>query len=483
MPDPGSVIRTMQKDIERTKTSTFAASSSSAPEDKSALNSSTDIDDNKKDLASEPVNLDIEPKEEKPSQDLNTPEEQPEAPSIKPPSDLPVEEGSGLQTEAQEETQPKAPTISGEPSSQPEKDSQEDYKKIIQEKIQQEKVIQSKTKEQPKEDQVMGSPEESLESKNSSEEPQLIEPEEEEDSVISPGNLTDTSLEPEKTDSLTPPSPQKTKEDDDQEPVPAPPIQVDEKSNKKPIFISTAVALILLLAGGGFFYWWNYMRETEVFTQLICQDNQCIEIKTEEEKNNKCSANIDCIPDPQKPIALISANESQVISFSSTSKDLILNKLQNKVNQSQKIGTLRRILFKLENNQEKKYLNWLEFSSATSIKIPNGLNPSSNFTLFIYSQDKGKRLGLVIPIKNSTQTQNILKQWESTILTDLKELIYDSETTIEDIQLNDNTYKDVAIRYINLPDPDLSIDYAVVDGLLLITTSKESALTAIDQLK
>ncbi|KKS26107.1 MAG: hypothetical protein UU87_C0003G0027 [Parcubacteria group bacterium GW2011_GWA2_42_11] len=47
----------------------------------------------------------------------------------------------------------------------------------------------------------------------------------------------------------------------------------------------------------------------------------------------------------------------------------------------------------------------------------------------------------------------------------------------------DNIYKNVTIRYINLPDSSLTIDYAIVDRLLLITTSKASMYAVIDRLQ
>jgi len=46
----------------------------------------------------------------------------------------------------------------------------------------------------------------------------------------------------------------------------------------------------------------------------------------------------------------------------------------------------------------------------------------------------------------------------------------------------DNYHKGVHIRYINFPQPDLSIDWAIKDDILLITTSRESMWRSIDVL-
>jgi hypothetical protein len=47
----------------------------------------------------------------------------------------------------------------------------------------------------------------------------------------------------------------------------------------------------------------------------------------------------------------------------------------------------------------------------------------------------------------------------------------------------DLRYSDVPIRYTNFPVPDLSIDWAIYDNVLLITTSRESMWQSIDVLK
>ena len=46
-----------------------------------------------------------------------------------------------------------------------------------------------------------------------------------------------------------------------------------------------------------------------------------------------------------------------------------------------------------------------------------------------------------------------------------------------------NTYAGIPIRYTNFPVPDLSIDWAIKNDILLITTSRESMWRTIDVLK
>jgi len=77
-----------------------------------------------------------------------------------------------------------------------------------------------------------------------------------------------------------------------------------------------------------------------------------------------------------------------------------------------------------------------------------------------------------------------LNNWEKTIVVDMKSFFFKNEElklATEDFQ--DNIYNETAIRYLNLPDSNLTIDYAIINNNLLITTSKESMYALIDALK
>ena len=76
-----------------------------------------------------------------------------------------------------------------------------------------------------------------------------------------------------------------------------------------------------------------------------------------------------------------------------------------------------------------------------------------------------------------------LKIWEDTIKYDLEPLFLEEQipaSLTEEFQ--DNAYRNIAIRYMNFPGPDLSIDYALAANKLVITTSRESMYAAIDVL-
>jgi len=134
-------------------------------------------------------------------------------------------------------------------------------------------------------------------------------------------------------------------------------------------------------------------------------------------------------------------------------------------------------------------------TSAGSLK--NQLDLSS-FSFFAYSQSQPDsspfisgtnlgRFGLVISIKNatSTSTQELaksLKDLEQLMLPGLEFLLPGAKNSLptKPIWL-DSAYSDVAIRYVNLPEPSLSLDYAILNNKLIFATSKASMYAIIDR--
>ena len=76
-----------------------------------------------------------------------------------------------------------------------------------------------------------------------------------------------------------------------------------------------------------------------------------------------------------------------------------------------------------------------------------------------------------------------IKIKENSILQELDSLFLNNQI---DIALNkefqDNIYQGISIRYVNLPTSDISLDYAVVNNLLVVATSKQSMYAAIDKI-
>jgi len=119
------------------------------------------------------------------------------------------------------------------------------------------------------------------------------------------------------------------------------------------------------------------------------------------------------------------------------------------------------------------------------------------FSLFVYSQASTSsspfiaqanvgRFGLIVKTKNASNDDQLIKNLrdlEQLMPADLKLLLSDVQNRLPANPIfSDGRYKDIAIRYINFPTPDHSLDYAILNGYLIFGTSKESLRAAIDRI-
>ena len=262
------------------------------------------------------------------------------------------------------------------------------------------------------------------------------------------------------------------------------------KVPSKSVFGIIIIVVILVIGGlGGFFYWWNYLKTTTPpleLTHYECQDNQCI--ITEGQGDNQCQINQDC--QPAKPVILVPdslipdsfINETKTIELVVDQENLLLDQLKTLISQEQASSTLNHILVRIT---DQKYLSLNDLILALNISIPEAITTSTSddYTLFSYNQSVGNRLGLVIKMGRSETLVQDLSNWETTIKDNLKQLFLTKESpSAAEEKFQDNVYKDIQIRYMNFPTPNLSIDYALIKGNLVIATSRESMFAIIDAL-
>ncbi|OGZ37232.1 MAG: hypothetical protein A3D38_01720 [Candidatus Portnoybacteria bacterium RIFCSPHIGHO2_02_FULL_40_23] len=209
----------------------------------------------------------------------------------------------------------------------------------------------------------------------------------------------------------------------------------------------TFIILVIILGSAGFFYWWNYIHSPELI----------------------------------EPASLIPIDETKIIEIQAGEESLVLEKIKTAANQTQTIGARKRILIKLTDG-EKRYASLTELVLALNINIPEDILSSlENYSLFLYSQEQGQRLGLVV--KTSKDIKENLTAWENTMTENIKPLLLGIETGAPATQeFQDNIYQNTAIRYLNFADSSLAIDYALVSDKLIITFSKESVYAAVDAL-
>lgn len=118
--------------------------------------------------------------------------------------------------------------------------------------------------------------------------------------------------------------------------------------------------------------------------------------------------------------------------------------------------------------------------------IKNNLN-INNYYLLYFSGDN--RLGLMFEVKGDSKDELLreMKSWENAIdypvVNSLSPLLLGNFYEVgADKKFNQTVYKDITLYYLNSPDATRSIDYAVIKGFLIITTSKGDMAVATDEI-
>lgn len=239
-----------------------------------------------------------------------------------------------------------------------------------------------------------------------------------------------------------------------------PKVTKPSKKRKRKILVPLITIVIILLVVGGVIYWWNYLRVP----------------KEEEPKIEKQELEI--------PVSLIEVDVSGTVEIKEGEDEALFGKLKERAAQEQEQGTFQRILIKNIGLEKDHFLSFQEIAEILYINIPlNILNSlTEEHTLFLYSQKEGNRSGVIIKVRDTQNLADYLKFWEETMETDLALFFLDKKINESiDEEFKDNIYKDIDIRYLNFPDPSLTIDYVVVENYLIITTSREGMYGVIDK--
>ena len=243
--------------------------------------------------------------------------------------------------------------------------------------------------------------------------------------------------------------------------IPEPSYVPPVTSKKRTILVALIILAVVLIGAGGLFYWLGK--------------------KTPPSLPTPPSPPI-ITPQPSTPI--ISINETKTISLTSDKSLFELLKEEAKLEQS--IGTFKRIaVLNPPTGGEREFLSAVELLQNLEISIPPyALSDfKNNYTLVLFSQSTGKRLGIIIELQNPENLKEQLKTWEPTLLDDFKNFypIQVPGPRASQTFLND-AHQNVAIRYVNLPKSDLTLNYTILNNLLVIGTSKELMYTVIDKI-
>lgn len=191
------------------------------------------------------------------------------------------------------------------------------------------------------------------------------------------------------------------------------------------------------------------------------------------------------IPEPAIPQAVAQLDQTVIIEIGALDKQVILSKLfsENSKVSGEKITA--RYLIKLSNQSEKRFLASKEWADLLELKFPtNFWQYISEMELVGYKSGNTWRYGLITKINNRDQVKNMTDNWQSAILTDLKPLYIEKTYTLPTkLMFAENSYFDFYKRYINLPTPDISIDYAISSDYFVVATSKDMVYSLLTKIK
>lgn len=167
-------------------------------------------------------------------------------------------------------------------------------------------------------------------------------------------------------------------------------------------------------------------------------------------------------------------------------------RFDNSINKELLISSREPGLYRVFDPNSGKRYTFSEFLSGLLIPVPAELASAAyNANLYLsvlYKSDGKNGYGFVVRLKEPAVALTALENWEGTMTQNLKDLFLLNLGEAASTTFLDNVYQDVTIRYRNFPDPNLTIDYAVViaksgENYLVITNSREHMYAIIDKMR
>ena len=273
--------------------------------------------------------------------------------------------------------------------------------------------------------------------------------------------------------------------------------------------IIVALSLIILSGVATFWYWFLVARKQPPIMIICSSDADCAAGQTCNSEGNcvnasaaaKCVGDADCpsgqicntegacVKKPSEaaaPPALFSIAKTRTLEFSSSEE--LRSLLSQALREWQDKGKFIRLVIK--NSKNNTILGLKEFFEALLVRVPDGFyqKVDNDFTLFIYSQDQGNRLGFVTKIKNYEGMENLLREQEPKMEDDFQTFFVLMKKETPAIvpyfrnASNVRGYVGPNFRYQTLNRQDLGILYLTSGDYFLFTSSWKSMEEAIKRL-
>lgn len=204
----------------------------------------------------------------------------------------------------------------------------------------------------------------------------------------------------------------------------------------------------------------------------------------EETENIIAGKNIEIIE--QKIVAEISASQSQVEG---------INYFDATIDPWKSFPDKSVIRLKITNNEKSALLtkdNALKtiLKNENYEKMPQNFSDltSEEYSILVFKNNDSLRLGLVFQFDPSkvNEINQAMSEWENInnkqqrIHNIMKTLFVNTRTIESERGFSSANYKNIELKYLNLPDTNTSMDYFVYDNIIVFTTSKDTVLEMID---
>lgn len=186
------------------------------------------------------------------------------------------------------------------------------------------------------------------------------------------------------------------------------------------------------------------------------------------------------VPTPA-PEAAIMLDHTVTIVLSQVSKAEVIEKLAAENAKITDGTTTIRYVFALATPTGQTYLSSADVASMLGITVPQSIQSLAQRTDLVGYKNAGTvRYGLAAAITNKTTVKSAALAWEKTMLADLAglyiEKMYEAPATTA---FSTNTYLTFYKRYLNMPQPDTSLDWAASNTHFLVATSKDMIFALI----
>ncbi|MBI2669890.1 MAG: hypothetical protein HYX20_01995 [Candidatus Yanofskybacteria bacterium] len=152
-------------------------------------------------------------------------------------------------------------------------------------------------------------------------------------------------------------------------------------------------------------------------------------------------------------------------------------------------------IYKIASVDGANRYGFAEFFSGVSVVVPDELKQlidDGNFWLTLtYKSDNTLSFGFIVKLLSSNKVNEVIvaaQNWEGAMTQTIANLFQFDSAKTASIGFLDNTYNGVAVRYRNFPDPNSTIDYAVIqakngESYLIVVNSREHIYKMVDKIK